>query len=40
MTSLRVLVPGRMAGSIIGKGGTRIKQLKADFESDARIPDR
>jgi len=36
---IRVLVPSKMAGSVIGKGGKTITKLRADYSCTVRIPD-
>lgn len=36
---MRLLIPSKAAGSIIGKGGSRIKQLRTDNNANVRIPD-
>jgi len=36
---LRLLVPSRQAGAIIGKGGSRIKLLRSDNNANVRIAD-
>ena len=35
----RVLVPSRMAGSVIGKGGANIQKLRTEYSAGVRIPD-
>ena len=35
----RVLVPSRMAGSVIGKGGANIQKLWSEYSAGVRIPD-
>ncbi len=35
----RVLVPSKVAGSIIGKGGSNIQKLRTDNNANVRIPD-
>ena len=35
----RVLVPSRMAGSVIGKGGANIQKLRSEYSAGVRIPD-
>jgi heterogeneous nuclear ribonucleoprotein K len=35
----RLLVPSKVAGSIIGKGGSNIQKLRADNNANVRIPD-
>merc|ERR550519_428056 len=37
--SLRVLMQSQHAGGIIGKGGERIKRLRADFGAQVFVPD-
>lgn len=36
---IRILVPGRVAGSIIGKGGQNIQKLRSDNNAVVRVPD-
>lgn len=36
---IRVLIPSKVAGSIIGKGGNNIARLRADFTSKVLVPD-
>ncbi|MFH4973411.1 hypothetical protein AB6A40_000120 [Gnathostoma spinigerum] len=36
---LRLLVPGRGAGAVIGKGGDNIKRLRSDFDAHLSVPD-
>ena len=35
----RVLVPSKVAGSVIGKGGSNIQKLRTDNNANIRIPD-
>ena len=35
----RVMVPSRMAGSVIGKGGANIQKLRSEYSAGVRIPD-
>ncbi len=35
----RILVPSKVAGSVIGKGGSNIQKLRADNNANIRIPD-
>ena len=35
----RVLVPSRMGGSVIGKGGANIQKLRTEYSAGVRIPD-
>jgi len=36
---MRMMVPSKMAGSLIGKGGQNIKQLREEYSCNVRIPD-
>ena len=36
---IRVLIPSKAAGSIIGKGGANVKKLRQDHSAQVRIPD-
>jgi heterogeneous nuclear ribonucleoprotein K len=36
---VRLLIPSKVAGSIIGKGGVNIKKLRADNNAAVRVPD-
>merc|ERR1711936_860264 len=36
---MRVLVPSRMAGSVIGEGGQNIQKIRSEFSAQVRIPD-
>merc|ERR1712106_484582 len=36
---MRILVPSKMAGSVIGKGGQNIQKIRSDFQAQVRIPD-
>jgi heterogeneous nuclear ribonucleoprotein K len=36
---VRLLVPSKSAGSIIGKGGQNIQKLRAEFNASIRVPD-
>lgn len=36
---VRLLVPSKCAGSIIGKGGQNIQKLRTDFNANIRVPD-
>jgi len=36
---MRVIVPSKMAGCLIGKGGQNIQALRAEFNCNIRIPD-
>ena len=36
---VRLLIPSKVAGSIIGKGGANIKKLRADNNAAVRVPD-
>ncbi len=36
---MRILVPSKVAGSIIGKGGSNIQKLRTDNQANVRIPD-
>jgi len=36
---MRILVPSKMAGSVIGKGGKNIQKIRTEFEAQIRIPD-
>merc|ERR1719322_786388 len=36
---LRLLVPSKQAGAIIGKGGNRIKELRSSNDANVRIAD-
>ena len=36
---MRVLVPSKMAGSVIGKGGQNIQRLRTEWSCQVRIPD-
>ena len=33
------MVPSRMAGSVIGKGGANIQKLRTEYSAGVRIPD-
>lgn len=35
----RLLIPSKVAGSIIGRGGSKIQQLRADNDANVRVPD-
>ena len=35
----RLLIPSKIAGSIIGKGGANIQRLRTDFSANVRVPD-
>lgn len=39
MIETRLLIPSKVAGSIIGKGGSKIQQLRSDNNAKVRIPD-
>merc|ERR1719234_1055090 len=36
---MRILVPSKMAGSVIGKGGQNIQKIRSEFSAQVRIPD-
>uniref|UniRef100_A0A915HNM3 K Homology domain-containing protein n=1 Tax=Romanomermis culicivorax TaxID=13658 RepID=A0A915HNM3_ROMCU len=36
---VRILIPTRVAGRIIGKGGENVKRLRTDFKASVTIPD-
>ncbi|KAL1463133.1 hypothetical protein WDU94_014916 [Cyamophila willieti] len=36
---LRLLIPSRVAGSVIGKGGSNIARLRNDFKASVTVPD-
>lgn len=36
---VRVMIPTRMAGSVIGKGGQQVKQMRADYGTQIIIPE-
>lgn len=36
---VRLLIPSKAAGSIIGKGGSKIQQLRSENNSNVRVPD-
>ena len=36
---VRLLVPSKCAGSIIGKGGQNIQKLRTEFNANIRVPD-
>ena len=36
---LRLLVSGKAAGAVIGKGGENIKRLRSEFDSQISVPD-
>lgn len=36
---LRIMVPSKMAGSLIGKGGANIQKLRSDYGCSVRLPD-
>lgn len=36
---IRLLIPSRAAGSIIGKGGAKIQQLRSENDANVRVPD-
>jgi len=36
---MRVLIPSKAAGALIGKGGETVKRLRNDFNADISIPD-
>ncbi len=36
---MRLLVPSKSAGSIIGKGGQNIQKLRTEFNANIRVPD-
>lgn len=38
-TEIRMLVPSRNAGAVIGKGGANIKRLRQDFKATIILPD-
>lgn len=38
-TEIRMLVPSRNAGAVIGKGGSNIKRLRQDFKATIILPD-
>jgi len=38
-TGFRVLLPSKMAGCLIGKGGSTINKLRETYDSSVRIPD-
>merc|ERR1712001_582956 len=33
------MIPSKVAGSIIGKGGANIQKLRSDFNANVRVPD-
>ena len=35
----RMMIPSKVAGSIIGKGGANIQKLRADNSANVRVPD-
>uniref|UniRef100_A0A0A9X5J9 Heterogeneous nuclear ribonucleoprotein K n=1 Tax=Lygus hesperus TaxID=30085 RepID=A0A0A9X5J9_LYGHE len=37
--ALRILIPSKVAGSIIGKGGKNISKLRQDFNATVQVPD-
>ncbi|XP_014260127.1 heterogeneous nuclear ribonucleoprotein K-like [Cimex lectularius] len=37
--ALRLLIPSKVAGSIIGKGGRNITSLRSDFSAQVQVPD-
>ncbi|XP_014289875.1 heterogeneous nuclear ribonucleoprotein K isoform X4 [Halyomorpha halys] len=37
--SLRLLIPSKVAGSIIGKGGKNISRIRSDFNATVQVPD-
>lgn len=35
---IRLLIPSRHAGGVIGKGGENIKRLRSEFNSQISVP--
>ena len=36
---IRIMIPTRMAGSVIGKGGAQVKQMRSDYGTQIIIPE-
>ena len=38
-TECRLLIPSKVGGAVIGKKGSNIQKLRADYSANIRIPD-